>query len=327
MTAPHDEHTAEPHLTADLRSPIRNEMELPARRLLGSRPAPTPRPHTTFVLSSADGEVYVPAKLPGAREWRASGARWLYEVDLADHWALTSVGLPCHGDLFQFHTELEFGWRVHDPVQVVRSRVTDAVELCRRHLLAQLRQESRRFDPSATALAETALNQLAGTAPATLPEGVTLFRCHVRITQDERLREHRLAMLAEAQQGELILTRAQRLRKMVEDGTYAVLALHLAEHPGDTAKVVQLLAEQEKMSLDTSRGIVQSLLDSGFAQDVDIDQLGGEALRRVLSHLQAGPGRALREFAANRAQLPENPDYPGGTRFPPPDPRNGQPSL
>ncbi|MGO1049257.1 hypothetical protein [Crossiella sp. CA198] len=324
MTAPHDEHTAEPHLTADLRSPIRSEIELPARRLLANRPAP--RPHTTFVLSTVDGNAYVPTRMPSAREWRSTGVRWLYEVDLADHWALTTVLLPCHGDLFQFHTELEFGWRVHDPVQVVRNRLTDAVELCRRHLLAQLRQESRRFDPAATALAETALNQLPALSPAALPEGVTLFRCHVRITQDHRLREHRLAMLADQQQGELIVTRAQRLRRLVEDGHYAVLALHLAEHPGDTAKVVQLLAEQEKLSLDTSRGIVQSLLDSGFAQDVDIDQLGGEALRRVLAHLQAGPGRALREFAANRNQLPEMPDYPAASRFPP-DPRNGQGSL
>ncbi|SHG07754.1 hypothetical protein [Streptoalloteichus hindustanus] len=282
--------------------PILEMSELPAGRRFSRRPVPMA--HTALVFDTDEGRLIGLKRMPTLSEWRSAGLCRCYWVDMSDHhWTSPPLDLPTARIGLRFVAEVRFGWRVHDPVQVVQRGLADVHELGLRHLVGMLWPVARAFDPMAVAEAEVRLNRLIGQAPIRLEEGVLLFHCALRLDADPLLKEHQLTMVREQQQAELHDYRCAQVVEAVRQGQHALLARHLAQQPADVAGVVRLLAEQERTSLEAAREIVAQLLDRRLARDVDLegiglDEFGVEALRIVIKHLRTGASRALGDLAA-----------------------------
>ncbi|WP_269858134.1 vWA domain-containing protein [Streptomyces sp. RPT161] len=198
-----------------------------------------------------------------------------YEVSVGDHrrtGRLVSSPLTCSDGSHRFDATLDVGFRVHDPLEIVRRNVTDALPVVYGLLVPQLRAEARKFGIEEAALAEEHLNRLLARG-ASLPEGITIYHCTVVIEPDQAARDHIAALLAarrqatiargnheaqvaaarseqavlDVQQEGALGREAQRraaLGNMSVD-LEGVLKQHLIMHPEDTATVAELMVRTE----------------------------------------------------------------------------------
>src|SRR5215211_1529393 len=194
-----------------------------------------------------------------------------YEVDMHDHLRTVELHtdpLPARGDTYCFETRLDVGFRVTDPVEVLRRNIVDGCTVVYQYLSTLLRPVTRQFSIEEVDRAEEEINRLFR-REVPLDEGLTIFRCMARLTPDASARaylaaqteavrrqrvghlEHELAVAA-AESDVLVKRIGHRaeLDRRAEAlaclgarpmDPYQVLLMHLAEHPDGTAGAAELM--------------------------------------------------------------------------------------
>lgn len=235
-----------------------------------------------------------------------------FEVSVGDQRRkakLVSSPLTCSDGSHRFDATLDVGFHVHDPLEIVRRNVTDALAVVYGHLVPQMRSAARKFAIEEAASAEDYINRLLGRG-ASLPEGITIYHCSVEIEPDQAARDHVAALLrarrqaaiargdhqaevAEArsaqalldiqQEGELARQRGRQaaLSNMSVD-LEGLLKQHLITHPEDTARVVELLAQAEadrtsRADLYAQRRdeMFRFMVEKDLIRSADLSMLGG----------------------------------------------------
>jgi ubiquitin-like protein Pup len=166
----------------------------PVRPFSLARP-PATRPHVAAVYARADGELdNLGGRTPTFSESRRYRHR--YDVDIGDHEREIQLRFPSADDSFHFLARMRFGFRVSDPVRVVRRNIRDGLPLVHARLVEIMRRICRDFDLEHADAAERAANDRFAT-PIVLDEGITIYRCAVQISLDadatRRLTEMRQA--------------------------------------------------------------------------------------------------------------------------------------
>jgi ubiquitin-like protein Pup len=166
----------------------------PVRPFSLARP-PATRPHVATVYARADGELdNLGGRTPTFSESRRYRHR--YDVDIGDHEREVQLRFPSADDGFHFLARMRFGFRVSDPVRVVRRNIRDGLPLVHARLVEIMRRICRGFDLEHADVAERAANDRFA-APVVLDGGITIYRCAVRISLDadatRRLTEMRQA--------------------------------------------------------------------------------------------------------------------------------------
>ncbi|MFG2099896.1 hypothetical protein ACGFJ5_04775 [Micromonospora echinaurantiaca] len=220
-----------------------------------------------------------------------SSYRIRYDVDMSDHRRtaeLRSTPLPARGDHWFFVATVEVGFRVHDPVEIVRRNVRDALPLIYGHLGQRFRIITRRFDIEQSTEAEEAIRQ-AFSGDVLLPEGLTIFDVAPRLLPDENASRHLQAVAQNRrtlqvnegrhaldlqialQRGELErmsqrarLEADERERAALGSGELSVRQMvvwHVARNPQDTERALSLLMEHEQAMLERQDAHNQHTVD------------------------------------------------------------------
>jgi len=247
-----------------------------------------------------------------------------HEVDMGDHECVLDVQkppLPSRGDVYAFHAEVHVGFRVSDPVTIVRRRITHGLPVVYHRIVDIMRSVTRDFDIEHSADAETKINSLFDTAYV-LDEGLTIYRCVARLLPDAKAQEYLHAKHSAARQLEIQAAEHKvkhgtacqdleletlrhdaeieyRKRELDELSTseldhHRVLFLHLAKHPEDTERILahldahedkefQRAAERERRRIE----LFQFMVHKGLVNAVDVDILRAEAIDELRRPIDA----------------------------------------
>jgi uncharacterized protein YegL len=266
---------------------------VPHRLVVPERP---PRAGVAVVYSTASGQVVCFDGRPLRRgEQFMSKYRFRYDVDTSDHRRVARIEqspLPSSGDAYFFEAEVDVGFRVSDPETIVRRNIQDALPVVYGHLIDVFRPITRRHDVQRAADAEDEINALFQ-RPVVLDEGITVFRCGVRLSPDssaraylrqltgtrratevdevERYRDeqqqryrrdqltvetgHQGQLAAITQQARLARDDAElRALANLPENLWGLLTAHLVRHPDETAWATQLYA-QHQQALAEQQGV------------------------------------------------------------------------
>ncbi|MFE4453567.1 hypothetical protein [Streptomyces sp. NPDC056796] len=333
----------------------------PVRRSqLAAVPGLPPNFAVVYALKTGGWEV------ESARHLTAAGRlqnryKLCYVVDLGDHRRtarLTRTPLTCQDQAHRFEATIDVGFRVHDPVAVVRSNLPDALSSVYPYLVSRMRPHAARFAIEEAFEAQTRING-ALTPPMELPEGLTLYYCDVQLEPDQAAQEfirvrkkagrdsevgglrHR-AVIGNTHHKEAVRTIEQGARLERDRRERAALASvrldfrglileHLAKHPDDTEKSMELLMRLEesrhRRSVDQEARqveMVQFMIDKGIVREVDLpglrDGVLGPSVDVFGGVLPPGAAAPTPQLPPAPHRLPPTPASPaspppwGGTR-------------
>jgi uncharacterized protein YegL len=298
----------------------------PVRRGLLDRSVATV-PNVAVVYSTGTGTVaYFGGRPLSWKEQTYSAYRTRYDVDISDHRRtaeLRSTPLPSRGDYYFFIATVDVAFRVHDPAEVVRRNVRDALRVVYGFLANRFRVITRNFDIEESTQAEDAIRQ-AFAGEVRLPEGITIFEVAPRLLPDEAANrylrqkaeaaralqtnqaEHAVNVQQSLQQGELDRMR-QMARLQAEQNEMAAMhgreltargmvQMHLMRNPGDTAQAMQLLMQHEQAMLERqdnqnlhTTALFKFLVDNKVIQAADVESM----LPSMLGQMGVGPMPAI----------------------------------
>ncbi|MEK8143909.1 hypothetical protein NKH18_24100 [Streptomyces sp. M10(2022)] len=353
------------------------------RGRLDTLPSLPPNFAVVYPLKQGGWEVETPSHRTMAKRLLYMN-KLCYVVDLGDHRRtakLTRTPLTCKDQAHRFEATIDVGFRVHDPVAVVQSNLPDVLTAIYPHLISRIRPHAAQFAIDEAFEAQARINGSL-TLPIPLPEGMTLYYCHVQLEPDQAAREFVRSRTAAGRDSEMGRmkhnavvgnTRHQQTIKGIEqDGRIerekrerAALASvqldfrglvleHLAKHPGDTEKSMDLLMRWEEArqarALDQEQRqveMVRYMIDQGIVREVDLPGLrdgvlgpsssvfGGMlpretgAARAHGARCRSGTAGRATALATTSGARPHAPGDPamGGTRPDGAPPSGGSPSV
>jgi hypothetical protein len=237
---------------------------------------PRARPDAVTVLSYTDGRAVAFSGRPSlTQRW---GVCHVVVVDTSDHRTRQPLQLPAQGDVYFFQGELDVVWRVVDAAGIVRRNITDGTTLVVEYLADIFWRVTRRHAPDDVANAEDDARTAAST-PFTLGEGIEIVRYSLRLKIDQRMHE-RVTNLDDVGhvrairrvEGAMTGDRVGELKELWDQGE-ALIFLHLAKNPGDTASIMEMIARSRERDDQSRLGLLDRLLEKGFIQDADVGPL------------------------------------------------------
>lgn len=165
-------------------NPIIAVREIKGRwRVTADRPAPDATSRMVYVDKA--GRRFAPERPATTGEMLWRGIRHCYEVDVAEHQASFACEVPCKEKGFYFDAHVTLRWRVHDPDRIVADGRRDVRPVYEAYLVNRMAGLSEQYSLENRLDAERAL-AAAIAEKVTLPEGVLLYGCTVRLTVDDR---------------------------------------------------------------------------------------------------------------------------------------------
>ncbi|ALO09377.1 hypothetical protein AQF52_3783 [Streptomyces venezuelae] len=287
--------------------------------ILNNRPVPRAQLETlpnlppnfavVYPLDGGGWEVESPRHRTMTQRWLTKN-KICYVVDLGDHRRtakLTKTPLTCKDQAHRFEATIDVGFRTHDPVAVVRSNLSDVLSAVYPYLVSKIRPHAAHFAIDEAFEAQARINA-ALALPIPLPEGMTLYYCDVQLEPDEAAREfirsrtkagrdsemgrmRHVTAVGNTRHEETIKDIEQEYRTNREQRERAALASvrldfrglvleHLAKHPHDTEKSMDLLMRWEEgrqlRALDQEQRqveMVRYMIDKGIVREVDLPGL------------------------------------------------------
>jgi uncharacterized protein YegL len=228
-------------------------------------PQPARRPHDVVVYATRGGDLHV---LDGGKplRWRDSMFSQYatrFEVHMADYQRTVQLGQsppPSAEGVYMFDVTLDVGFRVHDPLEVIRRRVADPLPMLFGHLIHVCHGITGRFSIEQPGQAQAALQQRF--QQQDVIEGcLLLYKCRVRLaperayyrhhrdraealmTVDDRAAEQQLALAEAGNQINLELLQQQgKLLKAQHEHAA------LAGRPMDVRELIAIAMERGELS-------------------------------------------------------------------------------
>jgi uncharacterized protein YegL len=276
-------------------------------------------PNVAVVYSTAGGRLaYFDGRPMTWKEQLTSPYKLRYDVDVSDHHRrghMVSTPLPSRGDYHFFIATVDVGFRVHNPLEVVRRNISDPLHIVYSHLADRFRTITRQFDIEKSEDAENAIvDNFRNETP--LPEGITIFRVSPRLLPDDKASrylqdkqaaerrlltnrtEHLVALEEAEHRGEMELMekdlQLQLARRELEElqahqiDALEIIRLHLARNPNDTEKALRLLAEHRQAMLEhqdlynrRSTALFETMVKEGLIQAADVEPLLARTLGQI----------------------------------------------
>jgi uncharacterized protein YegL len=282
---------------------ILNDRPIP-RSQVGALPNLPPSVAIVYPVEGASWEV---------ETVRTRSQRWFgknracYAVDLSDHRRsakLTETPLTCEDGGHRFEAKIDVGFRVNDPVRLVRGNVQDALSVIYGYLTHQMRLYAAEFPITEAMAAQTRMNR-AFAQDILLAEGITIYHCTIQLEPDAASREF-IRRLRQAERDDALglhsnkaavgqawhtesikdiehqarIAREEQERKVmagVQLDFAGLVREHLTKHPNDTHEAMGLLMRLEEsrlgqVEIQEQRHVemVKYLIDKGVVRDVDL---------------------------------------------------------
>ncbi|MER6200316.1 hypothetical protein ABT234_23455 [Streptomyces sp. NPDC001586] len=285
------------------------------------RTVPTRIDHA-LVCSTSRGtyNTYLPPHRPRTLRRRYTA---VYEVDMGIHPVRTRILLPSSDDAHEFEVSVEIDWQVIDPALFVRTGHRDVPRLLLGTLERAARPVARRFPIAASAAAEAAvLSTLHEHEPLGEDAGlraewtVRVRRDAENIEHARRLQgiDHAAAEGIRTKLGELELQEyeAKRIafyREYLARGGVDAWAMHLAQHPDDSAQTMAKLGSAHQAELQVKLTLVKELLAKTGTEAFELEgprRLAIDAVHDILGqHIPPGPHEADRPDPNGAADSPQ----------------------
>ncbi|MEU4950212.1 hypothetical protein [Streptomyces lavendulae] len=306
--------------------------------------------HTRFdhclVYATHQGE-YVEFR-PPVRPRATARYSAVYEVDLGVHLVRRELTLPSSNDALEFQAEVEFRWRVEDPVGFVRSGRRDVPRLLRNELEERARGLVRLHPVTDSAAAEAELLAAAVGWPRLGAEAGLDTAWTLRLRRNQQAIEHQVRLQgitqdaeakildavlgkdvdAAAEQREAALLRLQAEKvglyeDYLEQGGTRASAWYLSRHPEAGQEVMANLREDQRQLVEKQLELVTKLFDSAEAETHELAEPRRHAVRALTEVLtQRFPG-ASTDTSHAAAEGPPAKDLPPGYGRTPVDPAKG----
>ena len=283
-------------------------------------PARRTTPNMAVVYATAGGQLgsFGDWRPMTYREQLTSRYRTRYDVDMSDHRRrayMVSTPLPSKGDYYFFVADVEVGFRVHDPREIVRRNITDATKVVYTHLANEFRRITRKYDIEDSELAESEIVARFDVDDI-LTDGITIFYVAPRLLPDEKasrylqekkeaerqvltnLAQHKVALQEARQRGDLerlgrdfereqVAVEMQAMEGRRLDA-YEIVRRHLARHPDDTGRAMELIIEHRRAWLEhqdlynkRTTELFESMVDNNLVQAADVQALLPQMLSQV----------------------------------------------
>ncbi|MER7825261.1 hypothetical protein ABTX85_22190 [Streptomyces sp. NPDC096097] len=308
-----------------------------------------------YTTRRGDFDVFLPPHRPRRIPRRYTA---VYEVDMGVHPVRVGLSLPSDDDAHEFDVSVELEWQVTDPARFVRSGHRDVPRLLLGALEQSARPITRRFPIGDSAGAEANVLAVVREGKPLGEEAGLQVRWTIRVRRDgdniahaRRLQaiEHTTAEDVLAQQGgiradlekarrahaqhqhrlELQTYEAQRIdfyREYLTRGGIDAWAMHLAQHPQDSAKAMSSLRQDQRERLQAQMNLIKEMLTKSGTEPFELEgprRLAIDAFNSVFGqHVpgEQGPGdpQADEETEATAAEqdLPSVPAQPTDTDLP-----------
>jgi hypothetical protein len=199
-----------------------------------------PRLGLTLVLISSRGELVTfpgGSPVPAAR---LGNYRSAYYIDTAEHLLYLDAQLSSSDPGFVFQARLTYRCRVTDAADVARRQIRDMRSLVAPRLVATMRAASRGLDIAESAQAEEAIE--VALASVSCDSAVEITGCGIEFPLRADEAESSGRSFRDTHRGtRLTGMKVGPMRKLLEGGNPALLALHLANHPEDTGPVMEMI--------------------------------------------------------------------------------------
>ncbi|MGN9765431.1 hypothetical protein ACTMS2_09680 [Micromonospora sp. SD12] len=265
----------------------------------------------TVVYTTVDGTVECPGRPLSRWELLSGRYRSMYEIDSAHQTVTINEHLPSRDDSFFFLVNAVVGWRVIDAAKIISERADGRVEpSVVRHVMARMREISRRYDIDNFAPVEAGCNQLTAGRPLELPHlGVVIESISAHVTHDDATRRflqqhkeidrklslgkrgHALNIQELHNEQELERERHTAVAAMVQ-GEFGLITTFLRHHPDQSLTVLQMmrdrqseLEQRQQARFANDASFVDKMIEAGFFQDIDVEPLRNAAVKNLLASM------------------------------------------
>jgi len=274
--------------------------ETPRLRLF--RPRPVPEPGIALVLYR-EGQPLV-TLWPGDRltsgEVAWGNYKTIYKVDITEHTFRFNCTLPCRGEAFEFHAQVNVTCAVEDPSLIVERNITDARAVLELLVINTMRNVSRRYEVEQSAEAEKAIIKSVQEESKRYNVGLKLVRFVVELSLEEDARNHirQLKQIKRVQEIESVQSELEKQRirleeertrmkmdfygPLIKEGQWQLLALQLAKHPDDVATIVQMIHQQRQSEMENQLRALKIMLEEDVIEVYQMEEAGKHVLQRLV---------------------------------------------
>ncbi|SMD26208.1 hypothetical protein [Kibdelosporangium aridum] len=168
--------------------PLINRAELSKADMWRSRPVPGA--DVAIILLDKRGNLYESTRALTAGEIAWDTPKASFEVDISMHTTKFELQLPAAEEAFSFSAKIVAHWRVDDPREAVRSKLSDAEEVVKPTVEGQLREISRSYPIERNAAAEDAIRKHFTGRSVRLSHGLLLVACETTLQMDTSTHGH-----------------------------------------------------------------------------------------------------------------------------------------
>jgi len=285
------------------------------------RPRPAPEPGIALVLFR-EGQPLI-TLWPGDRltsgEVSWGNYKTVYKVDITEHSFSFSCTLPCHGEAFEFHTQVDITYSVENPSLIVERNITDARTVLEPLIVNTMREVSREHDVEQSAEAEKSITERVLEESKKYSTGLKILRFVVKLSLEEDARNHirqlkqiERTKVSERRQAELEKQRIElevertKMRMefyspLIKEGQWQLLALQLANHPDDVAAIAQMIRQQRQADMENQLRALKIMLEEDVIEGFQME----EASKRVLQRFVDSFGPDLEVKALGNGEKPK----------------------
>jgi hypothetical protein len=305
-------------------NPIVEKKDIPRLSLFQQRP--TPEPGIALVLFQ-EGKPLVtlwPEDRLTAGEVKWGKFKTIYKVDISEHQFSFKCTLPCQGDAFNFHAEVQATSSVDNPSIIVERNTTDVLGVLEPLITQIMRNITRKYDVEKSAAAEQAITKAI--QEETYDVGLKLDRISVKLSLEEDARAHlrKLKQIERDKERERKEAELDRLRDdleldrmktklafytpLIQGGHWQLLALQLTNHPDDVVIVAQTLSQQRQSEMENQLIALKIMLEEDALEPFHIEDAGKRVLQRFIEHISPNlEGRAF-EAPKEKKEAPKAKD-------------------
>lgn len=285
-------------------------------RLTLFQPRPTPEPGIALVLFREGKSVVVlwPDDRLTAGEIRWGNYKKIYKVNIAEQSFIFNSTLPCQGDAFDFHAQVQVTCAVKNPATIVENKVNNAQAVLEPLITDTMRSISRRYDVEDSELAEREIAQVIESQEYGVGLAVKRFVVKLQLEEDARVhirkltqydrdsvladKEAQLQKQRDAIERERMKTKMEFYGPLIKQGQWQLLAMQLSNRPEDVSIIIQMLNQQRQQEMDHQLKALKIMLEEDVIEGFQLEETG----QRVLQRLVDGLGSGSETLSLNAAQ-------------------------
>lgn len=270
------------------------------------RPRPNPEPGIALVLYR-EGQPLVtlwPGDQLTSGEIKWGNYNLLYRVDITEHSFDFKCSIPCHGEAFEFHADVDVSYSVKYPNIIVEKNISNANSIIKRLIVDSMRVISREFEIEQSAEAEKEIKKRLLNEINKIKSGFKIDRLLISLSLEEEARYHirQLKQIdRDKEQGkkkaeldqqrlkfEMVLMK-QKMNfygPMIKEGHWQMLALQLSNNPQDVASVAKMVRENNQVEFDNQLKALKIMLDSDVIENFQMEEASKRVLQRFVEHFE-----------------------------------------